>query len=69
MKEPAKVSEYVLTSKSEISAVLNKIRRRLELHLDKGPLVIHLSRQLVEGADLCDEHDRARIQAQLTRSK
>lgn len=69
MDKPENVSEYVLTSKPEIAAALNQIRRRLELHLDKGPIVVHLSRQLLEGAVVCDDHDRLKIKAQLGRSK
>ena len=69
MLNPEKVNEYIVGSKLDIAAALNKIRRVLEKNVGKGPLVIHLSRQLLEGAIPCDHHDRAKIKTQLEKSK
>ena len=61
MNNPEKVNEYIIGSKLDVAAALNKIRRVLEKNAGNGPLVIHLSRQLLDGAIPCDHHDRAKI--------
>lgn len=61
MKDPEKVVEYVLTTKLDIAAVLNKLKRQIENGLKDGPFVVHIGRQVVDGCRSGDHKDHQQI--------
>ncbi|WP_201349970.1 hypothetical protein [Neptunomonas japonica] len=67
MKDPEKVVEYVLTTQRDIPAVLNKVRRQMELGLKEGPFVVHIGRQVVDGCRSGDHKDHQQIKGVLER--
>ena len=61
MKNPEKVFEFVLDDKRHIATYLNYLRRKMELGIAKGPLVVHIGRQLVDGTVNGDHKDHEQI--------
>jgi hypothetical protein len=61
VRNPEEVIQFVVDDKRHIATYLNYLRRKMELGIAKGPLVVHIGRQLVGGTVNGDHKDHEQI--------
>ncbi|MGY8872187.1 MAG: hypothetical protein ACKVJE_17250 [Pseudomonadales bacterium] len=63
MNHPEKALQLIIEAPSDVDAVLYHVRMLMQhkISLSKGPVVLHLSRQLIPGTYNGDDKDHAAI--------